>query len=387
MEKDIRLLFESLLNDVEIRKRDFKGSQYNLDNDILKSQFVKDILCMANASGGDGYIVLGVAAEGEKRTIVGISHHHDSASLEELIAGVIEEPIHFEYLPVEYEGRSCAILYIPSSSARPHWPKKDFGKLRKHVFYTRRSSGNREASFSEIREMFLSSVRVVDVKRDRRRVTSHIVDELAEFDVGQRTQSMYEMLRNVAPKIPLKNYLLVSRERYGWIVSKTFALLTSAGAGNTNEYSVFMYPISARKDDILLARSSVNRVLDAHSYYISNRDKPKKSGMIVNGIVSYSYDKDKYQLGKRLHSIGSRLKGCTLVHISYQNIYTRFASLQWGGLTLQNDWNESWGRVIKWKSFVGDKTIYELFLPSVTSKAELSERLTNLISWLDVHPL
>lgn len=385
MEKDIRLLFESLLNDVEIKKRDFKGSQYNLDNDILKSQFVKDILCMANASGGDGYIVLGVIAEGEKRTIVGISHHYDSASLEELVASVIEEPIHFEYLPVEYKGKSCAILHIPPSSARPHWPKKDFGKLRKYVFYTRRSSGNREASFSEIREMFLSSVRVVDVKRDRQRISSHIVDELAEVDVEQRTQLMYEMLRNVAPKIPLKNYLLVSRDRYGWIVPKTFALLTSTGVGNTNEYSIFMYPISARKDDILYARSSVNRVLDTHSYYISNKDKPKKSGMIVNGIVSYSYDKAKYQLGKRLHSIGSRLEGCTMVHISYQNIYTRFTGLQWGGLTLQNDWSESWGKVIKWKLFRGDKTIHELFLSSVTSKAELLERLTKLTSWLDAH--
>jgi len=31
------------------------------------------------------------------------------------------------------------------------------------------------------------------------------------------------------------------------------------------------------------------------------------------------------------------------------------------------------GKVIKWKSFIGDKPIYEFFLPSVTSKAELSE--------------
>ena len=183
MMRDIGLLFESLLKSPEVRKVDFKGSQYRLDTDILKSEFVKDILCMANAPGGDGYIVLGVSAQGEQREIVGISTHHDSASLEELVASVIEEPIHFEYFPVLYKGTSCALLHIPSSSARPHWPKKDFCKLRKHVLYTRRSSGNREASLSEIREMFLSSIRVTDISRRRTKLPPQILDELAEFDL------------------------------------------------------------------------------------------------------------------------------------------------------------------------------------------------------------
>ena len=117
---DATLLFESLLKTIEMKKVDFKSSQYRLDTDTLKSEFVKDILCMANAPGGDGYIVLGVSAQGEQRGVVGISTHHDGASLEELVASVIEEPIHFEYFPVQYKGTSCALLHIPSSSARPH---------------------------------------------------------------------------------------------------------------------------------------------------------------------------------------------------------------------------------------------------------------------------
>lgn len=79
---DAILLLESLLKTTEIKKVDFKRSQYRLDTDILKSEFVKDILCMANAPGGDGYIVLGVSAQGEQREVVGISTHHDGASLE-----------------------------------------------------------------------------------------------------------------------------------------------------------------------------------------------------------------------------------------------------------------------------------------------------------------
>ena len=390
MMRDIGLLFESLLKSPEVKNVDFKGSHYRLDNDILKSQFVKDILCMANTPGGEGYIVLGVVAQGHQRAVVGISTHHDSALLEELVASVIEEPIHFEYFPVEYKGNRCALLYIPSSNARPHWPKKDLGKLKKHVFYTRRSSGNTEASISEIREMVLSSIRVTDISRRKPKSSLYITDELADFDVGQRTQAMYEMLKNIVLKVPLKNYSLISRDQYGWSISKTFALVTSAGAGAVTEYAVFMHPISARKDDILWARSSANRILEAYLDYVSKKDKTKKRGMIVDGDVAYSYDQSKYREGKRLVPVGRRLKDCLLVHMSYQNIYNRFAGLhglQWGGLSFQNSWSESWGKVVKWRSYHPDRPFYEFFVPGVTSELDLMDRLSSLISWVDSHPL
>ena len=52
--------------------------------------------------------------------------------------------------------------------------------------------------------------------------------------------------------------------------------------------------------------------------------------MIVDGNTSYSFDRSKYEVGKRLKSIGKRLEGSLLVHISYQNIYTRFNGLHSG---------------------------------------------------------
>jgi hypothetical protein len=387
MMKDTGLLFESLLNSAEVKKVDFKGSQYRFDNDILKSQFVKDILCMANAPGGDGYILLGVSAQGHERKMVGISTHHDSAVLEELVASVIEEPVHFEYFPLEYKNNTYALLYIPFSSARPHWPKKDFGKLEKHVFYTRRSSRNAEASISEIREMFLSSIRVTDISRLKPKSSPYIADEFAKFDVDQRTQVMYKTLKAIASKIPLKNYSLISREKYGWCISKTFALVSSAGAGAAAEYALFMYPISVRKDDIFWARSSVNRILDTYLDYVSKKDKTKKGGMIVDGDIAYSYDQNKYQMGKRLEPLGKRLKHCLFVHVSYQNIYTRFGGLQWGALSFQNSWNESWGKILKWNSLISDKSSYEFFVPGVTSGIAMMDRLSNLTSWVDKHPL
>lgn len=386
---DAILLFESLLKTAEIKKVDFKGSQYRLDTDILKSEFVKDILCMANAPGGDGYIVLGVSAQGEQREVVGISTHHDGASLEELVASVIEEPIHFEYFPVVYKGTSCALLHIPSSSARPHWPKKDFGKLRKHVLYTRRSSGNREASLSEIREMFLSSIRITDISRRRTKLPPQLLDELAEFDLPQRIQVMYEMLKSIVSKVSLGKYSLISHEKYGWSISKTFALVSNVGTGVASEYAVFMYPIAVRKDNIISSRSSVVRTLDAYRYYLEIKDKPKNRGWVVNGHVSYTYNQTKYKEGKIVSPIGKRLRDYSynLVHISYQNIYTRFTGLEWGTGGLQNSWDEPWGKIVKWKTFITDKSFYEFFIPTVASRADLLDRLSNLVSWVNTHPL
>lgn len=89
-------LFEALLGSGEQRKTDFKRDQYRLDNENLKSQFVKDILCMANAPGDDGYIVLGVKSEkGKPGQVIGISNHHDSADLAGIVNSVVEAPIQF----------------------------------------------------------------------------------------------------------------------------------------------------------------------------------------------------------------------------------------------------------------------------------------------------
>jgi hypothetical protein len=228
---------------------------------------------------------------------------------------------------------------------------------------------------------------VTDISRLKPKSSPYLVDELAEFDVSQRTQVMYDTLKNIALKVPLKNYLLISRERCGWSISKTFALVTSAGAGAANEYAVFMYPISVRKDNILWAHLSLDHVVDAYLYYMREKDKPKKGGMIIVGDGAYSYDQRKYEMGKRLKLIGQRLEHYLLVHISYQKIYTRFVGLQWGGLSLQNSWSESWGKIVKWNLPYPERSFYEFFIPDVTSKVDLLERMSNLISWVDMHPL
>jgi len=146
--------FAELLRATEVRKVDYKRDQYSLVSEKTKVELIKDILCMANAPDSDGYILLGVKSEkGQPREVVGISHHHDSSDLEAIVNAAIEPPIQFEYYPLNYKGIKCALLHIPKSKAKPHWPKKAYFKLYRHIIYTRRSSGNREASIQEIRDM------------------------------------------------------------------------------------------------------------------------------------------------------------------------------------------------------------------------------------------
>ncbi len=72
--REIETKFSELLNTTELRKVDFKEQQYRLDNDYFKSQFVKDVLCMANTPGEDGYILIGVKSErGKPREVKSIS--------------------------------------------------------------------------------------------------------------------------------------------------------------------------------------------------------------------------------------------------------------------------------------------------------------------------
>lgn len=360
--EDPEKTFEAILRQSELKKVDFKEKQYRLDNDLLKSKFIKDILCMANTPGGDGYILLGV--RNSDRKVVGVTSHHDSAMLESLVGSVVEEPIDLEYYQIKCESEDCALLHIPVSNARPHWAKKDFGNLRKHIFYTRRSSGNREASFAEIREMFLSSIRVSEVARRKPISTAKIVDELAEFDVSDRTLAMYDMLRKAVRQLSLHNYVLVSNKVYG-TGTGPIGLFTAGTGNSAKEYAVFMYPLSVRRDDIIWSHASVSRILKPPYY---GRREPASS--------------------KSFSIIQRRLDRSTFVHIAYNGIYT--TALERGRrdfkfFWFENRWKEPWGEIIKWNSFNKDKTYYEFFVPNVTSQLDFAERLTKLLAWADTH--
>lgn len=354
MSDSIREVFETLLHTNEIRKTDFKSDQYRLDIDYLKSKFAKDILCIANAPGSDGYIVLGVKAEkGRPREVTGISFHHDGADLAGIVNGVVEVPIQFEYHPITYKGKECAIIHIPSSIGRPHWPKKDFGILKKHVFYTRRASGNSEASIPEIRQMCIDTIRIIDITKQKAKVSHHMVDELAILSMNERKSKMYGMLKSITPKIGLRNYRSMVSPYFLRNKEVEFVLVGSYSDKAKREYSIFMYPWSVKMQDVIWSRNKIGNFVSPHrTNKLSRKEK-------------------------------DRLKISTLIHVAYKNIYTSALENHYHTLfTFANEIKESWGKVMKWEDYFGAKEKYEFFMPNVSSKEELKDRLEELLEWI-----
>lgn len=361
---DTNRLFGELLKTNEVRKIDFKRDQYRLDNKILKSEFIKDILCIANAPGDDGYILLGVKAEkGRPREVIGISHHHDGSDLEQIVSSVIGEPIQFEYYSLSYQGKECALLHVPKSKAKPHRPKKDFGVLRKHVFYTRRSSGNTEASIQEVREMCIATMHISDIAQRKVKSSAHIVDELSDLNLDERGTAMHQMLKTIASKIGLARH----RHIFNPITSRHWCtLVSSRGKKVALDYAVFVYPWTVGSYDIRVSRNN------AANWKIS-----------TGGKGTWKSTRD-------------RLKNSTLIHIAYKGISTKSLeskAFDSKGYWFANEWKLDWGRVMKWEDtvprLVGSRMVYEnknkfeFFLPDVTSKGELQERLGKLLSWVD----
>ena len=371
---NVKELFADLLTSTEVRKVDYKRDQYLLDDETLKSKFVKDIVCMANATGDDGYILLGVKSEkGRPRKFVGISHHYDSSDLEAIVNGVIDAPIQFEYYPINYQGHECALLHIPSSKAKPHWPIKDYGKLRWHIIYTRRSSGNREASIQEIREMCIETIQVSDISHRKMKVSPYVIDELKDMSLDDRKVSMYKMLKDIVPKIGLAQYRSIIDTSLHH-AEQICAMASSISDKLAHNYTIIMYPWTVKLDDITWARSKIKRVI---------------SGSIKTNLRT---------------SLRAYLEESMLVHVSYKGIYTkalesRHYPLLTGLFSFANAWKEPWGRIIKWeadipikfdyntekkyRTYYQKKARYEFFIPNVTSKAELQDLLKKLLVWVD----
>ena len=135
-----------------------------------------------------------------------------------------------------------------------------------------------------------------------------------------------------------------------------------------------------RKDDVMWSRSYVRNIID-----------------------STPYPQGKPSIARKRKSIIARLKECTLVHISYQNIYAKALESKYYWITrclpveFANEWNESWGKIIKWvaeipqwekgKTIYSEQAYYEFFLSNVSSESELLERMAELLSWVDTHAI
>jgi len=152
-------LIRTLLSRSEGEKLDFKAEQYRLESDHLKSKFVKDVVCMANADGDPpGYIVLGVKSYPDgRKEVLDVRVHHDDAAFQALVKDKVDPVPRFIYRSVAFESVSLGLVEIPRSYSRPHLAMRDFGCLRKGITYTRHGSTNTEATREEMKAMYSDS--------------------------------------------------------------------------------------------------------------------------------------------------------------------------------------------------------------------------------------
>ena len=122
-----------------------------------KSEFLKDILAMANAwRDGTAYILLGFKERGEGLTpeVMGLkpgTEHDDSVS-QQFVESKVVRPIHFRYEVRVFQGKTIAILSIPVQT-RPCYLGSAFGKVLADVVYLRRGSSTAIANPEEIARM------------------------------------------------------------------------------------------------------------------------------------------------------------------------------------------------------------------------------------------
>ena len=148
---------ETFLNRPESETLDFKVAQYHIvgATDDEKSKLVKDILAFANAwKSADAHIVIGVQDnQGPAATVVGGVVHIDDATIQQLVNSKTNRAVRFEYIPLEYEGKSIAIIRIEKDQDRPIFLLNRFGKMKANVVYVRRGSSTAEANPDEIAKM------------------------------------------------------------------------------------------------------------------------------------------------------------------------------------------------------------------------------------------
>lgn len=145
-------LIDTLLKRQEADDLDFKSEQYRLDNNQKKSQFIKDIVAMANTPrAGSAYIVIGVAERAGKITDVpGVNEHPDEAELGRLVSSKVSPSPIFTYRRILYNGIELGVIEISRDQSVPIVPRSTYKILHSGCVYIRRNTENIEADANEI---------------------------------------------------------------------------------------------------------------------------------------------------------------------------------------------------------------------------------------------
>lgn len=124
------------------------------DDDNKKSEIVKDIAAVANATTTSaGFIFYGLDA-GQPQPIVGMASTYDDAAFQQLLQNKLDPRVDFLYYEFSHGPRTVGVVHIPPSLKRPHIVMRDFGKLRQGQILIRQGSSTRGMSRNELFEIF-----------------------------------------------------------------------------------------------------------------------------------------------------------------------------------------------------------------------------------------
>lgn len=151
-------LIEQLRNKGEGSDLDYKSERPAFvkasDND--KSEFLKDILALANAyRDGTAYILFGFMENvPHPAEVVGLPADGtiDDARVQQFVNEKLETKLHFRYEERLFDGKHIAVLSIPKQP-RPFYLNKPYGKVAKETVYVRRGSATGIASLREVAAM------------------------------------------------------------------------------------------------------------------------------------------------------------------------------------------------------------------------------------------
>lgn len=162
------VLFEQLMSQRESSILDFKTEQYKIfkkqcqPNNEKKqtSEFIKDILCMANnPRRGSAYIIIGIKEDPKtlKRDYIGCNEILEEANIQEILKNNITPMVTVEYYPFTYTGdkyiKNMYQIYEikPVKVNEPYKCKKNIDNiLDKEKVYCRDGSRNAEADNTQI---------------------------------------------------------------------------------------------------------------------------------------------------------------------------------------------------------------------------------------------
>ena len=154
-ESKVRELLQQQEHDI----LDFKREPHSFSNEKKISEFIKDILAMANTPRVESaYIVIGVDClkDGSGRKInFGVIEHPDDDDLQQKMdrAGVDPRP-KFVYQPVTIDGISYGVIEIFPLREGPFVATKNVGSVVAYQIYFRAGTQNKEATTNEERHIW-----------------------------------------------------------------------------------------------------------------------------------------------------------------------------------------------------------------------------------------